>query len=200
MLRQIPIRAATAAPSRLLFRPSFVATTRFLSTEATSTSQASSTPPPSSPASSTATQPQEKQLTYLVERTPSKHLSVYNDARAGGTRKQTVVKKIVGDARALRDELAEELKFPVDDVKINPVTGHIKIKVRSAVSPSLDRLGHMRRQTTDRPTDQRADNFRRASTRTGCRNGWRRAGFEDSGLLLVKPLFLSDRTKLIPDA
>lgn len=139
MLRQIPIRAATAAPSRLLFRPSFVASTRFLTTE-TSTSQASSTPPPSSPASSTATQPQEKQLSYLVERTPSKLLSVYNDARAGGTRKQTVVKKIVGDARALRDELAEELQFPVDDVKINPVTGHIKIKVRSRCVPSLDRL------------------------------------------------------------
>lgn len=57
-------------------------------------------------------------------------LSVYNDARAGGTKKQTVVKKIVGDTRALRDELVEELQFPRDDVKINPVTNHIKIKVR----------------------------------------------------------------------
>lgn len=147
MLRQIPIRTAKAAPSRLLFRPSFVATTRFLTTEATSTSQASSAPPPSSPASSTATPAQPKQLTYLVERTPSKHLSVYNDARAGGTKKQTVVKKIVGDARALRDELAEELHFPVDDVKINPVTGHIKIKVRSRC-PITGPPGHIVRQTS----------------------------------------------------
>ncbi|KAG6353379.1 hypothetical protein INS49_007459 [Diaporthe citri] len=128
MLRQIPIRTATAAPSRLLFRPSFVASARFLTTEAASTSQTPSTPPPSSPASSTATPPQRKQLTYLVERTPTKNLSVYNDARAGGTKKQTVVKKIVGDARALRDEIVEELQFPRDDVKINPVTGHVKIK------------------------------------------------------------------------
>lgn len=128
MLRQIPIRTATAAPSRLLFRPSFVASTRFLTTAATSTSQTPPTPSPSSAASSTATSPQRKQLTYLVERTPSKHLSVYNDARAGGTKKQTVVKKIVGDARALRDEIVEELQFPRDDVKINPITGHIKIK------------------------------------------------------------------------
>lgn len=135
MLRQIPIRTATAAPSRLLFRPSFVASTRLLTTEATSTSQASSTPLPSSPAASTTTPAREKQLTYLVERTPSKKLSVYNDARAGGTKKQTVVKKIVGDARALRDEIAEELQFPKDDVKINPVTGHIKIKVGRAVPP-----------------------------------------------------------------
>ncbi|KAH8777628.1 mitochondrial large subunit ribosomal protein-domain-containing protein [Diaporthe sp. PMI_573] len=128
MLRQIPIRAATAAPSRLLFRPSFVASTRFLTTESAKASQSASAPPPSSPVPSTAAPTRQKQLSYLVERTPSKNLSVYNDARAGGTKKQTVVKKIVGDARALRDELVEELRFPRDDVKINPVTGHIKIK------------------------------------------------------------------------
>ncbi|KAK2596344.1 hypothetical protein N8I77_013240 [Diaporthe amygdali] len=127
MLRQIPIRTAAAAPSRLLFRSSFLNTTRLLTTEAASTSQ-SSTPPPSSSAAASANSTQPRQLSYLVERTPSKNLSVYNDARAGGTKKQTVVKKIVGDARALRDEIAEELKFPKDDVKINPVTGHIKIK------------------------------------------------------------------------
>lgn len=34
----------------------------------------------------------------------------------------------MGDSRALRDELVEELQFPRDDVKINPVTNHIKIK------------------------------------------------------------------------
>ncbi|KAJ0109354.1 hypothetical protein J7T55_000279 [Diaporthe amygdali] len=127
MLRQIPIRTAAAAPSWLLFRSSFLNTTRLLTTEAASTSQ-SSTPPPSSSAAASAMSTQPRQLSYLVERTPSKNLSVYNDARAGGTKKQTVVKKIVGDARALRDEIAEELKFPKDDVKINPVTGHIKIK------------------------------------------------------------------------
>lgn len=133
MLRQIPIRSATAAPSRLLFRSSFLTTTRLLTTEASSASRTSSTPPPSSQASPSASPRQPRQLTYLVERTPSKNFSVYNDARAGGTKKQTVVKKIVGDARALKDEIAEELHFPKDDVTINPVTGHIKIKVGQAV-------------------------------------------------------------------
>lgn len=86
-------------------------------------------------------------MTYLVERTPAKNLSVYNDARAGGTKKQTVVKKIVGDARALRDEIVEELQFPRDDVKINPVTGHIKIKVGRPVPP-WTATGHVEWQAT----------------------------------------------------
>lgn len=145
MLRQLPTRAATAAPSRLLFRPSFVASARFLTTESTPspTSQASPPPPPSSPASSSSS-PQKNQLSYLVERTPSKNLSVYNDARAGGTKKQTVVKKIVGDSRALRDELVEELQFPRDDVKINPVTNHIKIKV-GPLFPGWNAKAHKRK-------------------------------------------------------
>ncbi|KAI3395652.1 hypothetical protein diail_1017 [Diaporthe ilicicola] len=128
MLGQIPIRTAAAAPSRLLFRSSFLTTTRRLTTEARPTSQ-TSTPPPSPQASSSVTPQQPRQLAYLVERTQSKKLSVYNDARAGGTKKQTVVKKIVGDARALKHEIVEELHFPKEDVIINPVTGHIKIKV-----------------------------------------------------------------------
>ncbi|POS78163.1 hypothetical protein DHEL01_v203445 [Diaporthe helianthi] len=134
MLRQLPIRAATAAaPSRLLLRPSFVASARFVTTEATSpTSQVSSTPAPSPPASTATTTintpPRKKKLPYIVERTWTKNLSVYNDARAGRTKKQTVVKKIVGDSRALKDDLIEEMGFPTNHVKINPVTNHIKIK------------------------------------------------------------------------
>ncbi|ROV91892.1 hypothetical protein VMCG_09199 [Cytospora schulzeri] len=131
MLRQIPLRTATVAPSRLLFRPSSsFTTTRFLTTESTtSATQQASTPPPSSPASSTpAPITPPRQLTYLVERTASRNLSVYNDTRSGGSRKETVIKKIVGDIHALKNEIITELGFPKDTVKINPVTGHIKIK------------------------------------------------------------------------
>ncbi|ROW08749.1 hypothetical protein VPNG_06381 [Cytospora leucostoma] len=131
MIRQIPLRmTATVAPSRLLFRPSSsfftTTTTRFLTTE---TTQQSSTPPPPTPASSTPAAPaQPRQLSYLVERTASRNLSVYNDTRSGGSKKETVIKKVVGDVHALRSEITNELGFPKDTVKINPVTGHIKIK------------------------------------------------------------------------
>lgn len=137
MIRQIPLRtAATVAPSRLLFRPSSssfatTVTTRFLTTE---TTQQVSTPPPPSPATATPAAPapapaQPRQLSYLVERTASRNLSVYNDTRSGGSKKETVIKKIVGDIHALKSEITSELGFPRDTVKINPVTGHIKIKV-----------------------------------------------------------------------
>lgn len=40
-----------------------------------------------------------------------------------------MVKKIVGDLHALKNDITTELGFTKDSVKINPVTGHIKIKV-----------------------------------------------------------------------
>ena len=139
MLRQIPLRTAAAAPSRRLFRPSSFTATRFLTTETTaSATQQTTTAPPPSPASfqapsTPASTP--RQLTYLVERTASQNLSVYNDTRAGGSKKQTVIKKIVGDVHALRNEITNELGFSKDNVKINPVTGHIKIKVGKCPAP-----------------------------------------------------------------
>ncbi|KAF3763252.1 hypothetical protein M406DRAFT_20426, partial [Cryphonectria parasitica EP155] len=67
-------------------------------------------------------------LTYLVERTASKNLPVYDDVRSGGTRKQTLIKKIVGNTQDLKSDIIEELKFKKEDVKINPVTGQVVIK------------------------------------------------------------------------
>lgn len=57
-------------------------------------------------------------------------MSVYNDTRSGGTRKETTIKKIVGSAQDLKKDLMDEMKFKKDDVNVNPVTGHVKIKVR----------------------------------------------------------------------
>lgn len=129
MLRQVPLRAAAAAPklvvSATISRPFPFQTTRFLSTESAATTQAANSP----------SQPQEaapspRQLTYLVERTASNNISVYNDKRSGGTRKETTIKKVVGNAQHLKRDLIDELKFKKDDVNVNPVTGHVKIKVR----------------------------------------------------------------------
>lgn len=139
MTRQLPLRAAATAPSRLLLsKPAvrsspFFTTTRLVSTETTPSTQ-TSMPPPSSSQGSQApaaapSAPKPKQLTYLVEKTPSLNLPVYNEARSGGTRKETVIRKIVGSAQNMKQELIEELKFKKDDVNINPVTGHIRIKV-----------------------------------------------------------------------
>lgn len=157
MIRQSPLRTAVAAPSRLLsvstsaHQPHsfFLASARLVSTSTTtpSTTQASSPPPPSSGAPrasinaaaqaavSAPLAPKPRQLTYLVERTASRQLAVYEEARSGGTRKETVIRKIVGSNQDLKKDILAELKFKKDDVNINPVTGHIKIKV----SPNKDK-------------------------------------------------------------
>lgn len=137
MIRQISLRAAVAAPRRLLLapgpRPSSFTTTRLLSTETTTTAQAATLPPasPARPTSASIPPPTKpRQLTYLVERTASNNVSVYNEKRSGGTRKETVIKHIVGNIQDLKKDIIAEMKFKKDDVNINPVTNHIKIKVR----------------------------------------------------------------------
>lgn len=137
MIRQLPLRAAAAAPSRLLaipaFRPSpFFTTARFLTTEAHTTDQTPTAPPPASEAvASTAAPPAPVpcRLSYLVERTVSGFLPVYNAKRSGGTRKETVIRKIAGNVQDLKKDILADFKFKKDDVNINPVTGHIRIKV-----------------------------------------------------------------------
>lgn len=146
MIRQLPLRTAAAAPSRLLlptcaFQPSSFFTTRLVSTvtTTTSTTQPPSPPPSLSKASKSKTSkpsvtkappaPKPRKLTYLVERTGSQSLAVYHDARSGGTRKETIIKKIVGSHKDLKKDILSELEFKKDDVSINPVTGHIMIKV-----------------------------------------------------------------------
>lgn len=45
-----------------------------------------------------------------------------------------MIKKIVGDVHALKSDITTELGFTKDSVKINPVTGHVKIKVGSTLA------------------------------------------------------------------
>lgn len=76
-----------------------------------------------------------------MERTASNNVSTYNETRSGGTRKETVIKKIVGNVQDLKKDIVAELKFKKDDVNINPVTGHIKIKVRRDMPAAMLEAG-----------------------------------------------------------
>ncbi|EON98433.1 putative mitochondrial large ribosomal subunit protein [Phaeoacremonium minimum UCRPA7] len=131
MLRQIPSLQRTAPRLLTLSRPTVLSpstlSSRSLTTATSSAEATAPTPSPAeSPSSPLPTPP--RQLSYLVSRTPSNNLSVYNLAKSGGTQKLTTVKKIAGDARALRREMVAELGFPMEEVNINPVTGHINVK------------------------------------------------------------------------
>jgi large subunit ribosomal protein L49 len=66
-----------------------------------------------------------------VARTPSGNLAVYELAKRGGNKKLTLLKKIEGDRAALRAALAEGLKMSEKDVKLNTLTGHLRVEVRA---------------------------------------------------------------------
>lgn len=138
MLGQTLLRR-TATASRLLTlqkTPSALPSIRRITTTPDSSSSSPSTAPPSSPAGlassphpstpAAATRPPRP---YLVSRTPSLNLPVYNDSKRGGNKKLTILKKIEGDARALKDALRTELGLEEGQIKINHVTGHIEIAV-----------------------------------------------------------------------
>lgn len=133
MLRQISFRTALSAPRKVVaagFSNSVLAnTTRFLTTESAATIETINPPTLSAQKPATSTRA-PRQLTYNVGRTASNNVSVYNDKRSGGTRKETTIKKIQGNAQDLKKDLINELQFKKDDVNVNPVTGHVKIKVR----------------------------------------------------------------------
>lgn len=134
MLRQISLRTALSAPRQAVAAsfssPILANTTRFLTTESAAPTETINPPTLQTQKPTTSTQA-PRQLTYLVGRTASNNVSVYNDKRSGGTRKETTIKKIQGNAQDLKKDLINELKFKKDDVNVNPVTGHVKIKVRS---------------------------------------------------------------------
>jgi len=65
---------------------------------------------------------------YHVARTPSNLLPVYKDAKAGGNKHLTTVRKISGDATALKEELSALLSLPKGHAFVNPVTRHVVVK------------------------------------------------------------------------
>jgi large subunit ribosomal protein L49 len=71
---------------------------------------------------------------YFVHRTPSSNLPIYLLTKNGGNLKQTKVRKLEGNIAVLHNQLREHLKIEKkEDIKINPLTKHIIIKVRSTI-------------------------------------------------------------------
>ena len=123
----------TAAPARqLAFQPAVCL--RTLTTTSTSAATATTT--------ETAAPPPVRRP-YLVERTPSQKLPVYQLAKRGGNYKLTVVKKVDGDKQALKRDLAQELGLGLEDVRVKTVTGHVELKghFASRVSQWLQQQG-----------------------------------------------------------
>jgi large subunit ribosomal protein L49 len=126
-----------AAPSRILLQRAAPTSTLLQSApfcRGITTETAQSTPSTPSPAvSQTVTIPSPSESAprpaYLVSRTPSKSLPVYQRAKRGGNMKFTLVKKIEGDVRGLKSRLRADLGLDDKKIKINHVTGHIEISV-----------------------------------------------------------------------
>lgn len=74
---------------------------------------------------------------YYIERTPTRNLPVYQLAKAGGNLRMTRVRKIGGDAEALRGQLERFLEPRPEYVRINPVNGHVEMKVSFSTEESF---------------------------------------------------------------
>ncbi|KAF9871254.1 hypothetical protein CkaCkLH20_11175 [Colletotrichum karsti] len=107
---------ASAIPRTAFLLPSL----RFSSTQ-------SSTPPPPTPAQ-TQTQMTKAAKPYIIGQTASGYWPVYKSVKSAGSSKYTIIKKIQGDRNALADDIAAQLGVPRADIKINPVTDHIRVK------------------------------------------------------------------------
>jgi large subunit ribosomal protein L49 len=81
------------------------------------------TPPPTITAEALHNAP------YIVRRTPFAQLPIYRKWKAGGNKQIIYVKKINGDRKLLAQELIEKLEVEPANVRINPTTGHLEIKV-----------------------------------------------------------------------
>ncbi|TQN71750.1 54S ribosomal protein img2 [Colletotrichum shisoi] len=82
----------------------------------------------SSSASTTTPAPAAVARPYVIGLTAGNQFPVYPSTKAAGSSKFTVVKKIEGNKKAFAQDLAREAGFPAEDVKLNPVTGHVQIK------------------------------------------------------------------------
>jgi len=78
-------------------------------------------------------------LAYYVGRTPSQQLPIYHAARRGGSLHQTLVKKIQGDIKALKEELQDTLNLEDKHITINHLNNSIIIKgwVKSEIAEFL---------------------------------------------------------------
>ena len=68
-------------------------------------------------------------MPYIIRRTAFAQLPVYRKWMAGGTKEIILIKKINGDRSILAQELKEKLEIPQDNIRHNPTTGNLEIKV-----------------------------------------------------------------------
>lgn len=69
-------------------------------------------------------------LPYIVQRTPYAQVPIYRKYMSGGNRVLILIKRVNGDRKQLVDDLAKALKLEKEDIRLNPTTQHIEIKVR----------------------------------------------------------------------
>lgn len=70
-------------------------------------------------------------MPYIVRRTAFAQLPVYRKWMAGGTKEVVLIKKVNGNRQTLAQELTEKLDIPQDNIRLNPTTGHLELKVCS---------------------------------------------------------------------
>lgn len=70
---------------------------------------------------------------YIVPRTASSNLPIYVMRKRGGNLVFTNVRKIEGDSYGLQLDLVEALAVPPDTVVVNPVNGHVAVKVSAVL-------------------------------------------------------------------
>ncbi|TDZ13911.1 54S ribosomal protein IMG2 [Colletotrichum sidae] len=120
MLPSILLRSAFARP--VLSTPitaSLFPSIRFSST-ATAPASVATTP--------TTTTVPLKRREYSIGLTTSNQYPVYLRYKGGRQHQNTIIRKIEGDRRALRNDLSRELSLPLEDIKINPRSQAILVK------------------------------------------------------------------------
>ncbi|KAI9892640.1 MAG: hypothetical protein M1814_001333 [Vezdaea aestivalis] len=131
------LRLSALARSHISSRaPSIVFSRRKLTT-ATSSTESTPINTTSAPAPIPTQVPKPKpQEVYYVQRTKSRNLPVYQEAKRGGNKLQTKIQKVEGDAQELRKQLVQALQTGDKDVMLNGLTLNIIVKVDSFPSRS----------------------------------------------------------------
>ena len=72
---------------------------------------------------------QQQQLPYFISRTSNKGLPVYTEFKNGGTQHLTIIRRIEGDAEALKNEVLELFpEAPKNFARVNPVNNQVILK------------------------------------------------------------------------
>ncbi|KLU85518.1 hypothetical protein MAPG_04541 [Magnaporthiopsis poae ATCC 64411] len=144
ILRAFPAAPLRLAPaSRLATAIPAARRTYSSATTSTTTDAAAAADIPATPSAPATTQdaPATKHAGgYFVARSPSNKLPIYEDKKTGP---RTLLRKIEGDAHALKVELMRELQMDDDKIAVNPRTNHIRIKghVKAQLKPVLENMG-----------------------------------------------------------